>query len=110
MIQAIGLTSVPRRHQPPAVDDLTFEAPSGRVTVLLGASGAGKTSALRLLLRLDPGRGVALFRGRPLHRIPHPAREIGVFLGDVPGHPGRTARGHLRMLSAAVGVPAERAD
>ncbi|MEU7041870.1 ATP-binding cassette domain-containing protein [Streptomyces varsoviensis] len=110
MIQAIGLTSVPRRHQPPAVDDLTFEAPSGRVTVLLGASGAGKTSALRLLLRLDPGRGVALFRGRPLHRIPHPAREIGVFLGDVPGHPGRTARGHLRMLSATVGVPAERAD
>ena len=38
------------------------------------------------------------------------AREIGVLLGDVPGHPGRTARGHLRMLSAAAGVPAERAD
>ncbi|MEV0259768.1 ATP-binding cassette domain-containing protein [Streptomyces sp. NPDC050617] len=110
MIQAIGLTSVPRRNQPPAVDDLTFEAHSGRVTVLLGDSGAGKTSALRLLLRLDPGRGVALFRGRPLHRIPHPAREIGVLLGDLPGHPARTARGHLRMLSAAVGVPAERAD
>ncbi|MFE7117634.1 ATP-binding cassette domain-containing protein [Streptomyces sp. NPDC057654] len=110
MIQAIGLTSVPRRNQSPAVDDLTFEAHSGRVTVLLGASGAGKTSALRLLLRLDPGRGVALFRGRPLHRIPHPAREIGVLLGDLPGHPATTARGHLRMLSAAVGVPADRAD
>ncbi|MEV0277581.1 ATP-binding cassette domain-containing protein [Streptomyces sp. NPDC050610] len=110
MIQAIGLTSVPRRNQSPAVDDLTFEAHSGRVTVLLGSDGAGKTSALRLLLRLDPGRGVALFRGRPLHMIPHPAREIGVLLGDSPGHPGRTARGHLRMLSAAVGVPGDRAD
>ncbi|GHG45031.1 ABC transporter ATP-binding protein [Streptomyces griseocarneus] len=110
MIQAIGLTSVPRRNQTPAVDDLTFEARPGRVTALLGAPGAGKTAALRLMLRLEPGRGVTLFRGRALDRIPHPTREIGVLLGDVPGHPGRTARGHLRMLSAAAGVPAERAD
>ncbi|MBP2405581.1 putative ABC transporter ATP-binding protein YxlF [Streptomyces netropsis] len=110
MIQAIGLTSAPRRNHPPAVDDLTFEARPGRVTVLLGEPGAGKTSALRLMLRLDPGRGVALFRGRTLDRVAHPTREIGVLLGDVPGHPARTARGHLRMLSAAAGVPAERAD
>ncbi|MEV4442300.1 ATP-binding cassette domain-containing protein [Streptomyces sp. NPDC049577] len=110
MIQAIGLTSVPRRNRPPVVDDLTFEARPGRVTVLLGEPGAGKTSALRLMLRLDPGRGVALFRGRPLDQVAHPTREVGVLLGDVPGHPGRTARGHLRMLSAAAGVPAERAE
>ncbi|MEV6776772.1 ATP-binding cassette domain-containing protein [Streptomyces syringium] len=110
MIQAIGLTSAPRRNRPPAVNDLTFEARPGRVTVLLGEPGAGKTSALRLMLRLDPGRGVALFRGRTLDRVAHPTREIGVLLGDVPGHPARTARGHLRMLSAAAGVPAERAD
>ncbi|MEU3753659.1 ATP-binding cassette domain-containing protein [Streptomyces olivoreticuli] len=110
MIQAIGLTSAPRRDQPPAVDDITFEARPGRVTVMLGAEGAGKTSALRLMLRLDPGRGVALFRGRALDRVAHPMREIGVLLGDVPGHPARTARNHLRMLSAAAGVPVRRAD
>ncbi|MGA5133954.1 ATP-binding cassette domain-containing protein [Streptomyces olivoreticuli] len=110
MIQAIGLTSAPRRDQPPAVDDITFEARPGRVTVLLGAEGAGKTGTLRLMLRLDPGRGVALFRGRALDRVAHPMREIGVLLGDVPGHPARTARNHLRMLSAAAGVPVRRAD
>jgi ABC-type multidrug transport system ATPase subunit len=110
MIQAIGLTSAPRRSAPPAVDDLTFEARPGHVTVLLGAPGAGRTTALRLMLQIQPGRGIALFRGRPLDHIPNPSREIGVLLGDVPGHPARTARGHLRMLGAAAGVPAERAD
>ncbi|WP_206507290.1 ATP-binding cassette domain-containing protein [Streptomyces chrestomyceticus] len=110
MIQAIGLTGGSREGRRPAVDDLSFEAPAGRITVLLGDEGAGKTTALRLMLQLESGRGVALFRGRPLHRVPNPAREIGVVLGDVPGHPGRTARGHLRMLSAAAGVPASRAD
>ncbi|MCG0285685.1 ATP-binding cassette domain-containing protein [Streptomyces sp. PSAA01] len=110
MIQATGLTSTPRRNQPPVVDDLTFEAPGGRVTALLGGPGAGKTTALRLLLQLDRGHGSAFFRGRPLHRIRRPAHEIGVLLEDVPGHPGRTVRGHLRMLGAAAGVPAARAD
>ncbi|MFC6067313.1 ATP-binding cassette domain-containing protein [Streptomyces ochraceiscleroticus] len=110
MIQAVGLTSEARRGLPPAVDDLTFEAPPGAVTVLLGARGAGKTTALRLMLRLERGRGITLFRGRPLHRLPNPARELGVLLGDVPGHPARTARSHLRMLTAAAGVSPDRAE
>ncbi|MEV7872731.1 ABC transporter ATP-binding protein [Streptomyces sp. NPDC088124] len=110
MLQAIGLTSAPRRDLTPAVDDLTFEARPGSVTALLGAPGAGKTTALRLMLELEPGRGVTYFRGRPLHRVAHPAREIGVLLGDVPGHPARTVRGQLKLVCAAAGVPASRAD
>ncbi|MGA4839164.1 ATP-binding cassette domain-containing protein [Streptomyces sp. G45] len=110
MIQAIGLTSNPRKEHPPAVDDVSFEARPGRVTALLGAPGAGKTTALRLMLELQQGRGITYFRGRPLHRVAHPSREVGVLFGDVPGNPARTVRGHLRMLCAAVGVPVHRAD
>ncbi|MET9385446.1 ATP-binding cassette domain-containing protein [Streptomyces sp. NPDC002928] len=110
MIQAFGLTSNPRKDLPPAVDDVSFEARAGRVTTLLGAAGAGKTTALKLMLELQQGRGITYFRGRPLHRIAHPSREVGVLLGDVPGHPARTVRGHLRMLCAAAGVPVRRAD
>lgn len=110
MIQAVGLTSIPRKAHPPAVDDVSFDACAGRVTALLGPAGAGKTTALRLMLELQQGRGITYFRGRPLHRIPHPAREVGVLLGDVPGHPARSVRGHLRMLCAAAGVPVRRAD
>nr|WP_202558094.1 ATP-binding cassette domain-containing protein [Streptomyces sp. SID5789] len=110
VIQAFGLTSNPRKELSPAVDDVSFEVRAGRVTALLGASGAGKTTALRLMLELQHGRGLTYFRGRPLHRIAHPSREVGVLLGDVPGHPARTVRGHLRMLCAATGVPVQRAD
>nr|WP_225808391.1 ATP-binding cassette domain-containing protein [Streptomyces spinosus] len=110
VIQAFGLTSNPRKAHPPAVDDVSFEARAGHVTALLGAAGAGKTTALRLMLELRAGRGITYFKGRPLHRIAHPSQEVGVLLGDVPGHPSRTVRGHLRMLCAAAGVPARRAD
>lgn len=110
MLQAIGLTSAPRRNLSPLVDDLTFEARPGSVTALLGEPESGKTTALRLMLELEPGRGVTYFRGRPLHRIPYPGREVGVLLGDLPGNPSRTVRSQLRMLCAAAGVPAARAD
>ncbi|MGW5331151.1 ABC transporter ATP-binding protein [Streptomyces bauhiniae] len=110
MIQAVGLTSDSLKDQPPAVEDVSFEARSGQVTAVLGAAGAGKTTVLGLMLELQRGRGIAYFRGRPLHCIPHPSREVGVLLGDVPGHPSRTVRNHLRMLCAAAGVPARRAD
>ncbi|MFD0029014.1 ATP-binding cassette domain-containing protein [Streptomyces sp. NPDC127172] len=110
MIQAFGLTSNPRQELPPAVDDVSFEAPTGRVTALLGARASGKTTAVRLMLELQQGRGITHFRGRPLHRIPHPSQEVGVLLGEVQGHPSRTVRGQLRMLCAAAGVPVQRAD
>ncbi|WP_435223597.1 ABC transporter ATP-binding protein [Streptomyces sp. Tue6028] len=110
MIQAIGLTSNPRKELRAAVDDVSFEARAGRVTAVLGAPGAGKTTVLKLMLELQQGRGVACFRGRPLHRIAHPSREVGVLMGEVPGHPARTVSGQLRMLCAAAGVPVRRAD
>ncbi|MFJ7910787.1 ATP-binding cassette domain-containing protein [Kitasatospora sp. NPDC096204] len=115
MIQITGLTKVYRKGAPPAVLDLTFDARPGTVTALLGAEGAGKSTALRLMLELERGQGVTLFDGRPYRRLRHPEREVGVLLpgtGDaaVAGHPGRRARSHLRMLAAAVGVPTRRAD
>ncbi|MFP3987475.1 ATP-binding cassette domain-containing protein, partial [Streptomyces sp. E11-3] len=110
MIQAIGLTSNARRDKLPVVDDVSFEVRPGRVTALLGAADSGTATVLRLMLELQAGRGVTYFRGRPLHRIARPSREVGALIGDVPGHPGRTVRGQLRMLCAAGGVPVSRAD
>jgi len=35
-----------------AVDELTFEAPTGQITVLVGPSGCGKTTSLRMINRM----------------------------------------------------------
>ena len=45
--------SARRDGEVPALDGCTFEAPAGKLTVLCGASGSGKSTALRLLSGLD---------------------------------------------------------
>ncbi len=53
------------------LDGIDLEIVSGEVTALVGPSGAGKTSLLRLLNRLDdPVSGVICFRSRPLNQYP----------------------------------------
>ncbi|AUG79965.1 Putative ABC transporter ATP-binding protein [Kitasatospora sp. MMS16-BH015] len=113
MIQTTGLTKVYRRGRPPALLDLSFDTRPGMVTALLGAEEAGKTTALRLMVELERGQGITLFGGRTYRRLRRPERDVGVLLTEgrpSAGHPGRRARGHLRMLAGAIGVPARRAD
>lgn len=48
--------------------DLSLDLPRGAITALVGPSGAGKTSLLRLLDRLDdPVSGEVQFDGRPIN-------------------------------------------
>ena len=49
-----------------AVDDISLVAPAGRITVLMGPRGCGKTSLLRMVNRmLDPSAGRVLINGAP---------------------------------------------
>jgi putative ABC transport system ATP-binding protein len=64
------------------LDGIDLEIPQHRVTALVGPSGAGKTSLLRLLNRLDePTIGTIDFRGRPLQELP--VRELRRRVGFV---------------------------
>jgi sulfate transport system ATP-binding protein len=67
----------------PAVDGVSFEAPTGGVTSLLGPSGSGKTTVLRLIAGLErPDEGSVKLSGNDCTRLPVQKRNIGfVFQG-----------------------------
>lgn len=52
------------------LEDIAFEVPPGTTTALVGPSGAGKTTIVRLALRLvDPGSGEVTLDGVDLRRL-----------------------------------------
>ena len=54
----------------PALKNVTFEIPAGATTVLVGASGAGKTTIINLLLRLyQPSSGTIWVDDMPLEEV-----------------------------------------
>ncbi|MFF4604018.1 ABC transporter ATP-binding protein [Streptomyces sp. NPDC001339] len=89
---------------------VSLELTPGMVTGFLGANGAGKTTAIRMMLGLLPGAGETFFMGRPLTAWRDPARIVGAALGGIAGHPKHTVRSHLRMVAAGMGVPHVRVD
>lgn len=94
-----------------AVQNLSFTVEPGSVTGFLGPNGAGKTTTLRMLLGLvTPTAGIGLINGRPFSQLGNPARVVGAVLEAQGFHPKRTARNHLRVYAAAIGVPDQRAD
>ncbi|HSX36430.1 MAG TPA: ATP-binding cassette domain-containing protein [Patescibacteria group bacterium] len=93
-----------------AVDDLSFEVATGKVTGFLGPNGAGKSTTMRLMLGLDNGRGTTTFDGKNLHAYKRPSQVVGVLLEAKAFHPTRTARQHLRILADAGSIPLSRVE
>ncbi|GAA4904243.1 ABC-2 type transport system ATP-binding protein [Stackebrandtia albiflava] len=93
-----------------AVDGLSFDVSPGTVTGFLGPNGAGKTTTLRVLLGLaDADGGSARLGGHRYRDLHRPLCHVGALL-DGGGHPGRTARGHLRGMAAANGIGRQRVE
>ncbi|HSX31718.1 MAG TPA: ATP-binding cassette domain-containing protein [Candidatus Saccharimonadales bacterium] len=106
MIKSEHLTKTYRKKN--AVNDLSFEVETGKVTGFLGPNGAGKSTTMRLMLGLDNGSGHTTFDGKVLHDYARPSQVVGILLEAKAFHPTRSARNHLRVLAAAGGIPDAR--
>jgi ABC-2 type transport system ATP-binding protein len=93
-----------------AVDDLSFEVATGKVTGFLGPNGAGKSTTMRLMLGLDNGKGGTTYDGKKLYEYSEPSQVVGILLEAKAFHPTRSARNHLKILATAGNIPLSRVD
>ncbi|MFE9578224.1 ABC transporter ATP-binding protein [Nocardia sp. NPDC006044] len=101
-----------------AIENVSFTVASGSTAALVGPHGAGKTTLARTLLGLlVPTSGTASVGGPGSNRARgdadrdvSSARVVGGVLAPRGLHPRRTARDHLRVYAAAVGVSDGRVE
>jgi sodium transport system ATP-binding protein len=93
-----------------AVDGVSFDARDGRITALLGANGAGKSTTLRILYTvLKPDSGTATIDGIDVVTDALRARSRIGTLPHAPGlYPHLTARENIAYYARLCGMPADR--
>ncbi|GAA3648895.1 cell division ATP-binding protein FtsE [Microbacterium marinilacus] len=93
----------------PALDDVDFEVQRGEFVFLVGASGSGKSSCLRLILREDtPSDGRVVVLGRDTktlsnRRTPYFRRHIGSVFQDFRLLPSKTVFQNVAFTLQVIG-------
>ena len=102
MIETTGLSKAYGDTQ--VLQDVGFCAPTSTITGFLGANGAGKTTAMRLMLGLEVGDGTTRYDGRLLQAWPDPGRVVGAVVDAGTFAPGVPVVRQLTALAHACGV------
>ena len=95
-----------------AVDALSLEVPSGEVLALLGTSGSGKTTTLRMINRLiEPSSGAIFIDGRDVREMNvHDLRRgIGYVIQQAGLFPHRTVLDNVTTVPRLLGWDRRRA-
>jgi len=98
----------------PALNNVTVEIAKGEFAFLVGSSGSGKSTFLRLILReYLPTAGHIHVAGKDLNRLPSwkvPAlrRQIGTVFQDFRLLPGKTVTENVAFAMQVIGKPASQ--
>jgi ABC-type Fe3+/spermidine/putrescine transport system ATPase subunit len=79
------------------VKDIRLRVSEGETFVIVGPSGAGKTSLLRTIAGLAPHEGAITVDGREIQGLPPYLREVGYVSQDLYLFPHLSVRGNLRI-------------
>ncbi len=88
MIRFENVTKLYAGNDKPALDAVTLEIVKGEFVFLVGLSGSGKSTFLRLILREErPSQGIIHVAGKdlgqlPNHKIPDLRRQVGTVFQD----------------------------
>ncbi|KII00137.1 glycine/betaine ABC transporter ATPase [Streptomonospora alba] len=95
-----------------AVDNLDLTVPTGHTTVLVGSSGSGKTTALRMINRMvEPTAGRVAIDGSDVRGQDPPVlrRSIGYVIQQAGLFPHRTVADNIATVPQLLGWPKKRA-
>jgi cell division transport system ATP-binding protein len=93
----------------PALGDVSFEAQRGEFVFLVGASGSGKSSCLRLIIKEEkPTKGKIHVLGQDLgtissRKVPYFRRNIGVVFQDFRLLPNKTVHQNVAFTLQVIG-------
>ncbi len=109
MISISQVTKSYRGAPRPALDNVSIEIDKGEFVFLVGASGSGKSSLMRMVLREDlPTAGSIHVLGEnlvgiPNRRVPHFRRNLGVVFQDFRLLPNKTAAQNVAFSLEVIG-------
>ena len=95
----VALTKVSKSFgEDVALDDLTMTVPDGSFVVLLGPTGAGKTTTLRMVSGLDkPDQGQVFIGGRDMSTLTPAQRDVAMVFQQYSLYPHLTVRENLEF-------------
>ena len=96
-----------------ALDNVSLTVPDGSFVVLLGPTGAGKTTTLRMVSGLDaPDSGEVFIGGRPMKGLPPAERNVAMVFQQYSLYPHLTVRQNLEfpLKSPLLKTPREAID